>query len=79
MNKLIIYLKNKLINIDDFLPLLELNKKYTGGQLKAYEDVIDSSFCALTGVDYMNGRAVGYGGLDGTIWVPEKGNIVYKL
>lgn len=79
LNKLIIYLKTRLINIDEFLPLLDLNKKYTGWQLKEYEDIIDSSFCALTGVDYMNRRTIGYGGLDGTIWVPDKRKIFDEI
>lgn len=72
LNKIINKLRESILNVEDFLPLLDEEKEYRLWQLKAYEDMIDATICALTGVNYIVGNIKGYGEKDGTIWVPYK-------
>jgi predicted RNase H-like nuclease len=69
-NLLIEKLKIRITNIEEYLPLLDINNEYKAWYLKGYEDMIDSLFSALVGMDYLFNRTIGYGSDDGTIWVP---------
>jgi len=71
MNELAFCLGQRVVNLSDHLAILEPDGNYKGWQLKAYEDMIDSLVSALTGLDYLSGKTTGYGGKDGTIWIPS--------
>ena len=72
LNKLIDHLQLRIINVSDYLPMLNPEEEYNIWELKSYEDRIDAAFCALTGLNYITGNITGYGDIDGTIWVPYK-------
>lgn len=69
LNLLIERIGYSIVNVDEYLPLLDVDGDYKIWQLKAYEDMIDATYCALTGLSYISGNITGYGGSDGTIWV----------
>lgn len=70
LQNLVVQLTKKVPNIYDFFIHLNPMNKYSVSQLKGYEDAIDSVVCALVGMDFLFGNAVGYGNDKGTIWVP---------
>lgn len=72
LNHLIETLGFRITNIQEYLLLLDNNAKYVGWYLKGYEDMIDSLVSSLVGMDYLFEKVTGYGGKDGTIWVPSK-------
>lgn len=71
INNLIVSLNSRVENIEEYLPLLNINKSYVAWFLKGYEDMIDSIISSLVGLDYLCNKIAGYGGEDGTIWVPS--------
>ena len=71
LQNLVVQLAKRVPNIYNFFIKLDSKKKYSVNQLKGYEDAIDSVVCALVGMDFLFGNAIGYGNDKGTIWVPK--------
>lgn len=72
MNKLVFQLGKGVSNVSEYLPALDPQIGYKECQFKEYEDMIDSLASALIGLDYLGEKTVGFGGEDGTIWIPIK-------
>lgn len=72
LQRLYMALQQKINNsLDDFLPTLDQEQKYKTVYLKAYEDQLDALVCALTGYDFLQGRAMALGDESSAIWIPE--------
>ena len=57
--------------LDEFLPELQEEEKYTLHFLKSYEDLLDAIVCALTGYYFLAGKAEGLGDETSAIWIPK--------
>ncbi|MDF9800540.1 putative RNase H-like nuclease [Catalinimonas alkaloidigena] len=58
-------------SLDDYLPVLDQEQKYKTSFLKAYEDQLDAIVCALTGYDFLQGKAMALGDETSAIWIPN--------
>ncbi|MEK6475962.1 DUF429 domain-containing protein [Catalinimonas sp. 4WD22] len=58
-------------SLDNYLPLLNQEQKYKIAYLKAYEDQLDAIVCALTGYDFLQGKAMALGDETSAIWIPN--------
>lgn len=72
LQKLHTALQQKLNNsLDNYLPVLNQEQQYKTAHLKAYEDQLDAIVCALTGYDFLQGRATALGDESSAIWIPD--------
>ena len=69
LNRLRNCISEYIDKMDDILPRLSPNMKYTTNHLKGYEDVLDALICAITGMFYVLSQIKSFGGDREKIWV----------
>lgn len=62
--------------------VVESRRRRVVALLKGIEDVLDAVVCAYAAIEFLEGRATGFGDRMSTIWVPQRqrtsGNVGYK-